>query len=170
MKARDIDEAVGKMTVIVDTREQDTVALRNRLQHLGAAYVRHSLSVGDYSARYTLGAAETEYLLPVAIERKMSLDELAACFTSERARFEREMERAKDFGTRMYLLIENGSWEKIYGGKYQSRIVPAALGGSLLAWMARYDLRIVFCKAETTGKLIGDILRHELVEVLKNHD
>ena len=87
----------------------------------------------------------------VAIERKMSLDELCLCFGKDRGRFEPGVRRAKEAGARLYLLVEDASWEDVLHGRYRSRMKPAALLASLLAWQERYDLRVVFCGGSPPG-------------------
>lgn len=161
------DKQIASMVVICDTREQDTPALQRRLKALKADFRREALKEGDYTCEYQKAENDPVTRLPVVIERKMNLTELALCFTTERGRFEREMERIRDKGLRAYLLIENASWEDIYSGEYRSKMSPESLLGSLMAWAIRYNLRIIFCKPATTGKLIGDIFRHEVIEDLK---
>lgn len=114
-------------------------------------------------------AAGTELDLSgsVAIERKMDLDELCGCFCRSRDRFEREFIRAKNADAKLYLLIENGTWEKAYAGKYRSRMQPKAFVASLTAWLARYNCQIIFCEPATTGKLIREVLYRELKERLE---
>ena len=70
----------------------------------------------------------------------------------------------------MYILIENADWEKIYNGKYRSKMNEKALTASLLAFLARYDCQVIFCKEETTGKLIRDILYREIKERLERNE
>lgn len=164
----EIDRILESMTVLVDTREQDTPALRARLDDLGFPSRRRKLDYGDYSCEIlrpdgSLVSAERK----VAVERKMSLDELCLCFTAGRGRFEREFLRAKEDGARMYLLIENATWEKAMDGIYRSRMKPEALVASLLAWCARYSLIPMFCAGKSTGKLIGKILRYEVKVLLE---
>lgn len=96
----------------------------------------------------------------------MSLDELALCFGKERARFQREFERSSAAGARVYLLVENATWENLLNGKYRSKLNPDSYFASLLAWSVRYNLVPIFCKAETSGKIIAGILRYELRERL----
>ena len=151
------------MVILVDTREQNTERLAQRLETLGHEYRRETLESADYQVDYRL-ADDSTVRLPVAIERKMNLDELAMCFTSERDRFQAEMERLSEAGIHTYLLIEDGCWEDIYRGKYRSKIYPGAFMGSLLWWMTHYKLNIVFCKHGTSGRLIGDILKYEVSE------
>ena len=100
----------------------------------------------------------------------MSLDELAMCFGTERKRFVREFERAKEIGMRIYMLVENASYENLYNHKYRSMLSPNAFTASLFAWMTRYDCRVIFCKEETAPKVIHDILYRELKERLERGD
>ena len=158
------------MVCLVDTREQDTPRLRARLKAM-PQWERKALSFGDYSARFTLpGGEELTLEGRVHIERKMSIDELCQCYTHDRDRFEREFQRAKDAGAKLYLLIEAATWESIYTGRYRSLMRPTALVASILAWLARYDCQILFCKPETTGNLIRDILYREGKELMENGD
>lgn len=103
----------------------------------------------------------------IVVERKCSLDELAMCLGKQRDRFEQEFLRAADKGARIYLLVENASWEKLFAGDYRSRMSPQSLIGSLIAWSARYNLNVIFCKAETTGKLLRKIFQYNLHELLR---
>lgn len=164
----EIDRTLSSMTVLVDTREQETPALRARLEGFGCLSRRYKLDYGDYSCEVTkpdgtlVSAAQK-----VCVERKMNLDELCGCFTSGRERFEREFLRAREDGAKVYLLVENASWEKVLSGAYRSRMKPEALTASLLAWCARYSLTPVFCAGRSTGKLIAKILRYEVKILLE---
>lgn len=158
-----LEKALSSLTLLVDTREQDTPALRERLRSCGLPHRREKLDFGDYSCAYVDQDGEEQSLAGVvAIERKMSLDELCLCFGKDRPRFEREFQRAKEAGARLYLLVEDASWEDVLHGRYRSRMKPAALLASLLAWQERYDLRVIFCRRETTGVLLHKILRYAL--------
>lgn len=158
------------MVILVDTREQDTEALQQRLSTLGHPCRREALDSADYMVEYQTEEGDT-VRLPVAIERKMSLDELATCFTSDRERFFREMERLMEAGIKTYLLVEKASWEKVQKGDYRSKMGASSMLGSLLWWSVHYDFRIVFCKQATSGWLIGNILRYEVCEdVRRRHN
>lgn len=164
----EIDRCMESVVLLIDTREQPTERLQKRIDATGLPHIRQKLNAGDYSCQCTLPDGETLDFSPmVAVERKMNLDELCMCFGKERARFEREFERAKDAGTKLYLLVEDGNWEKAYNGKYQSQLNPKALIASIDAFRARYGMQLDFCKPETTGKLIRDILYRELKEYLQ---
>lgn len=151
------------MIILVDTREQDTEALQQRLSTLGHPYRREALESADYGVEYDT-ADGTTVRLPVAVERKMSLDELATCFTSDRERFFREMERLFEAGIKTYLLVEKASWEKVQKGDYRSKMGASSMLGSLLWWSVHYNFHIIFCKQATSGWLIGNILRYEVSE------
>ena len=124
--------------------------------------------MGDYSAVVYLPDGKTLSLADkCVIERKLGYAELCACYTHERDRFVREFERAKTAGTKVYLLLENSSWENAYAGKYRSQMRPQSLVASMTAWLARYDCQTIMCKSETSGKLIRDILYREARETLE---
>ena len=164
----EIDHMLDSMTVLVDTREQDTPALRARLEGLGRPFKRCKLDYGDYSAEITkpdgtiISAAKK-----IAVERKMSLDELCSCFTKERSRFEREFIRAKNDGARMHLLIENASIDKAMDHEYGSKMAPKSLTSSIDAWSERYDIKVWFCQRRHTGERIGSILRYGIKVLLE---
>lgn len=169
MNPFEVSRALKNLTLIVDTREQDTDRLRRRIRQTGLSFVRQKLDFGDYSAKTTLdNGTEFDISSSVSIERKMNLDELCNCYCKGRKRFTREFERAKLAGAKVYLLIENANWEKAYNGSYRSKMSPQALTASLFAWLARYNCQIIFCKEETSGKIIREILYREMKERLEN--
>jgi len=166
-------EVLKTFEILVDKREQDTERARSRYETFGAPYQRATLNYGDYTYNAILPSEKAIYDLETTIsgkcviERKMSLDELAQCFTHDRDRFEREMLRAEEHGARIYLLVENASWENLINGKYKSLFNANAYVGSLTAWMVRYNLNLTFCKEETSGRLIKEILYRDLKERLE---
>ena len=164
----DVDASLKSIVCLVDTREQDTPAFRERISHFDQ-WERHKLDAGDYSAKFLLPDSSW-FFLPVAIERKYAIDELCMCYCQQRGRFEREFERALEAHSKLYLLVEGGSWENVYSGKYRSQMNPKSLVGSILAWLARYNCQLMFCKKETSGQLIKDILYREGKEALSKLD
>jgi len=168
----EIMDALSTFQILVDNREQRTLKAVERYKSFGVPYQRATLNYGDYCGLITLNDSAIydtgQSIKPACvIERKMSLDELATCFTRSRDRFRREMERAAEAGSIVYLLIENGSYEAIINHRYRSRFRPNAFLASLTAWTVRYNLRPVFCKAETSGALIKEILYRDMKERLE---
>lgn len=163
----EVQNALETLTLIVDTREQKNARARRRIQKTELPFVRRALSYGDYSCFVKLpDETEIDFSNAVAIERKMDIDELAACFTTHRKRFEREFIRAKNDGAKLYLLVENADWAKIIGGKYRSRMSAKALTASLTAWLARYDTQLIMCDELISPLIIKEILFREVKERL----
>lgn len=169
----DQEDVLRSMEILVDTREQQTARSTQRYDSFGVPWRRQTLKYGDYTYNCILPEGTPLYeadsaLEPLAVvERKMSLDELAGCFGRDRKRFEREFERAQAAGSRVYLVVENGSWESIIYHRYRSRLHPNSFLASLTAWTVRYGMTPIFCKAETSGKLIKEILYRDLKERLE---
>ena len=153
MNPFEVNAALKSMVILWDTREQQTLRARKRMEQIQVPIERVALSFGDYSAKCDV----LDLRNSVAIERKMDLTELAHCYCQDRKRFTREFERAKASGAKLYLLIENGSLDDAYSGHYRARVHPASLTASMLAWLARYDCQILFCSANNTGKVVHDV-------------
>ncbi len=168
MQPFEIDNMLESMIILVDRREQQTERAKKRYATFGVPYKRATLSYGDYA--YNAKLPNGKWLLDdkstvkplMAFERKMNLDEIASCFTHSRDRFKREFERAKENGARIFLIVENGSWENLLAGKYRSKFNSNAFLASLAAWIVRYDLQIIFCKEEISGRLIKEFLYRDL--------
>ena len=169
----EIRECLDTFSILADRREQNTSRARERFQALGDP-ARVTLDYGDYCGQITLPDGRALYdtsarIFPACVvERKMSLDELAANFTRSRARFKAEFERATAHGAKVFLLVEGASWEAIENHRYRSKYNPVAFRASLLAWSIRYNMTPIFCKAGSSGKLIRDVLYREIKERLEN--
>lgn len=170
----EIEDTLKTFRVIADTREQITNRAAERFAALGDDLERATLDYGDYCGNITLPDGRPLHDTSVnriypacAIERKMSLDELAGCFTRGRDRFQREFERARAAGASVYILIEGGDWEKIQRHAYRSRFHPKAFRASITAWMVRYGAAPIFCKPGTSGELIREILYRDIKERLE---
>ena len=168
----EVTEALSTFRILVDNREQATPKAVERYKSFGVPFERATLNYGDYCGVITVNGSSiydtTKAVKPACvIERKMSLDELASCFTRSRDRFRREMERACSSGSKVYLLVENGSYEGIIKHRYKSRYNPTAFLASLTAWTVRYNIIPIFCKAETSGQIIKEILYRDMKERLE---
>lgn len=159
----DVEEQLRHMTIVVDTREQDTQRARARYRRMGVPVIHEKLDCGDYSAK----CPALDLSNKVVVERKMSLAELSQCYCQDRGRFQREFERARGRGIKIYLLIENASIDHIYAHKYRTNMAPKAMIASLFAWLARYDCQVLFCSEINSGSVIHDVLYRELKERLE---
>jgi DNA excision repair protein ERCC-4 len=114
---------MNKFEVIIDSREQKPYEWPD------IAPVRRKLDTGDYS----LSGFENV----VAIERK-ELSDFVACCTFERERFERELERMKEY--RVKIVIIEASFEEIHRGDYRSFCGPSCVEGSIISWILDYGV------------------------------
>ena len=169
MTSFELEKTLETMKILCDSREHPTKEAKKRWDAFGVPYRIQALKSGDYTAEFTLPNGELVSLENVAlIERKASITEICGNFCQNRDRFIREFERIKEAGARVYIIIEGGSWENVYNHRYRSQMSPQALIASLVAWMARYNAHIVFCKAETFPKLAKEILYREAKEHLQD--
>lgn len=170
----EIDDCLKSMQIIVDTREQPSARAEKRYNSFSVPYKRQTLAYGDYTYNFMLPDKKWLYEQnetihgDVVIERKADLVELSQCFCQSRVRFEKEFEKAKENNAGIYLLVEDANWENLINGKYDTKYNPKAYFASIAAWMARYNMKVIFCKSETSGKLIKEILYRELKERLEN--
>lgn len=160
---QEIKALLKDLTIVIDTREQVNQHITQYFDSKGIACKSRKLDTGDYAAMLQDMTMETD----VVIERKASIDELAGNMTVDRDRFEREFLRATANRIKVYLVIENGSWTDIQMHNYRSKLTPQSFQASLLSWMARFNVMVMFCKAQETGKLIHGILYYEAREALK---
>ena len=114
---KEITDTLKHLTIICDTREQD--------RHVSEWFAKHDvhtitrkLDTGDYSCQLGDMTMERE----IVVERKRNLDEICGNFTIERERFEREFLRAKAYGTKVVLIVENATWTDIFLGNYRSKV------------------------------------------------
>jgi len=163
---KEIGDLLKQLTIVVDSREQVNGHVTGYFDKRKVAHTTRRLDTGDYSAM--IGDMTLEH--DVVVERKANLDEIAGNFTVDRQRFEDEFTRAKAEGLKVFLLIENASWEKILLHDYRSKLAPKSLIASLLSWQVRFNITIIFCKPSETGQIIYGTLYYAAREALKKGD
>ena len=169
----EIEECLKSMIICIDTREQESDRAVRRYEQFDCPWERRTLDYGDYTYNFVLPNGDYYYSVntnikgDAVIERKMSLEELSGNFTRGRKRFAAEFERARSAGASIYLMVEDASWEKLLAGHYNTKFSPEAYKASLMAWMARYNVKLIFCRHEISGSLIKEILYRELKERLE---
>ena len=174
MHPAEIDTCIESMTILCDSREQPTEEFKKRCQSFGCDYERQHLDYGDYTYNFKLPNGELAYKtdMPiksvVVVERKMSLEELSGNLCQEYERFRREFDRAKENGARVYLLVQDASWEKILNHRYQTQFNEKAYLHRLLGLCSRYGVIPIFTQKELSGKMIREILEKELRTRLEN--
>ena len=138
------------------------------------------LKVGDYTIAVQLPNGEViNFQDKVVIERKADLNELCCNFFDKKneegkTRLERELDRAKEQGIKVILLVEvDNMHSKILSSKYfrhdkASKVSPASFNAILRSLQAKYDISIEYCKKDDSARLIHDILYYHAREYLKN--
>lgn len=134
-----------KAVVLVDTREQVNQHILTRLDELNISYRLKKLNYGDYSFEWNGVSYENQ----ICIERKSNLTEICGNFAKGKSkgittRFQREFERAMSDKCKMYLMIEDASWEKIANREYRSRFSPSELKSRILTWCNKFQLTLKF--------------------------
>ena len=155
--------------IIYDTREQD-LFIPQILHKNGIQTVRKKLDTGDYAIQYKDG-----YMPPVVVERKAHVDELASNLLDRRKdeegnnRFIRELNRAKEQGIKVYLLIQDKDYYiKLITGEYRSKVNPKAISGMVVSLLAKYpNLHIIACDRKESASMVHKLLYYELREKLK---
>lgn len=158
---KELAEELKKLTIICDTREQDR-HVEEYLKKQNIPKITRKLDTGDYSCQ--LG--DVSFERDIVVERKRNLDEICGNFTVERERFEREFMRAKAYGTKVVLVVENATWSDIFLGNYRSKTSSKSLLGSILSWMVRFNITVTFCKPEETARIIYGIFYYYAKEAL----
>ena len=158
--------------LFIDTREKPE-AIRKITEYFDThrvKYVRTKLYIGDY-----------QYLEnpQLVIDRKQNIAELATnCCTKDRVRFKKELERARDAGVTVVILVEQNRYKSIDKTIEVNKISDLILWESkygtirgeqvfrvLNGWLFKYPLRIEFCDKRSTGRRIKEILDEGLYDV-----
>ena len=158
---KELTEELKRLTIICDTREQDR-HVSEYFEKNKIPTITRKLDTGDYSCQLEDVSFERE----IVVERKHNLDEICGNFTTERERFEREFIRAKAYGTKVHLIIENASWSDVFLGNYRSKLPSKSLVGSLLSWMVRFNVSVTFCKPNETARIVYGIMYYHVREKL----
>ena len=137
------------------------------------------LKVGDYTIAVKLPNGEViNFKDKIVIERKADLNELCCNFFDKKdeegkTRLERELDRAKEQGIKVILLVETDNMHnKILSSKHfrfdkASKVSPKAFNSILRSLQAKYDISIEYCDKKDSARLIHDILYYHAREYLK---
>lgn len=150
--------------IIVDSREKPKAIgkIIDYFEKNGIKYETSKLLFGDYM----------DYNHPgLVIDRKQNIAELAKNCTVEHDRFKRELERVKEAGAELVILVEQESYTD-RGQRIRVRTIEDLIRWSsqysmirgekvfrvLSSWGFKYPIRVVFCNKRYTGQKIIKIL------------
>lgn len=140
------------------------------------------LKVGDYTIAVQLPNGEViNFQDKIVIERKKDLNELASNLYDSKSkdeegltRFERELKKGYEKGTKMHLLIETDNMiDKILSSKHfrydkASKVSPKSFQMMLLSLCNRYNVTVWYTDKKNSARLIHDLLYVYSREYLKN--
>lgn len=159
---KELKDKLDGLALISDSRENVNGHIIKYFESKNVPIISRKLDVGDYSCQIGDITFERSFV----VERKANLDEICGNLTSDRNRFEREFLRAKAFGVKVFLVIENATWSDVYLQNYRSKLSAKSLLASLLSWQTRFNVTILFCEPQNTAKLIHGILYYAAREEL----
>ena len=139
-------EIINSMVVLVDTREKNNQTLLDIWDKKGLKYKKKKLDYGDYSVMIPkndkLNIPRDIYFdQKIVVERKGSLSEISGNLTNGRDRLEKELALCP---VHKVMLIENGSFEDIANGNYDTQYNKKSFLASLFTFQFRYDMPIVY--------------------------
>ena len=145
------------MKIWVDSREKPQ-AIKNIIAYFdkhGVEWERVALKTGDYML---------DGQPNLIIDRKQSLGELAHnLLSADRARFFREIRRARDSGIRLIILCEHGSEVKTFADVKNwkpkfGKATGKSLSDAIFRLELAYGVPVYYCGKRSTGKRIVEIL------------
>ena len=170
---KDIKIILNGLTVVIDTRENEVNHITEYYDNKNIPYVFKKLDVGDYSCKLPAHGSlfnmpePIDFCQKITIERKNGLEELSGCIAQSRDRFEREFERGIISGTKMILMIEDGSYLKILQHNYRTNLNEKSFIATLFSFQARYNLEVQFIPYKMSGWFIYNTLKYYAREFLK---
>ena len=156
---KDFKEISKYMHIIVDTREDENKDIIKFFKRRKIPIIRKKLDFGDYSFGISknpifekLGINEPiSFENRIAIETKMSIDEISGNLTQERERFKDEFTRAIAKGCEMHVIVENGTLNDIYNHNYRTKFNEKAFINSIISFESKYNLKIHFLSSDFSG-------------------
>ena len=150
--------------LIVDSREKPKAikTILSQFEAEGVPYMVSKLPIGDYM----------DFQRPsLIVDRKQNIAEIAKNVTTDRARFVRELERAKSVGSKLVILVEQNRY------KDRDKWIHVEDVSDLMLWSSphtkirgekvfrvlseliyKYDISVEFCDKRSTGKRILEII------------
>lgn len=145
------------MLLQVDNREQNNKQILAYFEKNCVEWTWASLDFGDYADYFSDKK--------VVVELKKDLIELAQNLGKGHARFKNELERAKEQGYKMIILVRQPfNYENLPQWINPKAKGLRAMSGDIMYkifenWKTKYDFEIKFCERKEAGKNIIEILK-----------
>ncbi|MFW6282164.1 MAG: ERCC4 domain-containing protein [bacterium] len=156
-------------TILCDTREQKNFHITRYFDRENINYASKKLNVGDYTIGIIKDGEKFSFEDKIVVERKGSgetgLDELAINLTAKRKQFIKELNNDIE----IHLVIEDGTWEKLFKGKYRSEMNINSYVASLMTFLHRYNIHIHMVERKNMGKWMYNLFYYYLRERRKDN-
>ena len=142
-----------KVTILIDTREQQNKHITEVLANLGVMTKSQKLDFGDYS--FIIDGKD--FSRSCVLERKADIDEIYGNLTTDRERIEKELDTISRNANHCIFMLENcAGWESLKGFEISEqqaekqgrkvRNIGATVYATLQAWRCgnRYDFTVEF--------------------------
>lgn len=128
------------MKIIQDSREQCPYSFAGP-RYAGVTVEVGTLTTGDYSIAGFEDA--------IALERK-SIDDLVSSLSTGRARFEKELSRARGYD--VFAIIAECTMQDVAEHRYRSQMQPHAVLQSLFCFQVRYSVPVIWAGSREGGE------------------
>lgn len=157
------------LVVLCATNEQKNAHILQYFDKKGIKYKNRALKTGDYS--FKIQACEELHIYKdiyytdeLCIERKNGVSELAGNIGSKSELFRHEIWRMAKIDN-SFLIVENDSLDDIKLHNYISQYNEKAFYRTILTFLVRYGINILFTDKDNMGYLIYELC----VSVLNNN-
>jgi len=149
------------MIILEDTRQQKNkhVLKNDWWSAHGDKICRCTLPVGDYALFPT-----------VAVDTKASMAEIAQNIgnAEDHARFRRELIKAREFGCKLFVLVENEDgirsvadvafWDNPRLAECPVAITGSRLSKAMATMEGKYGVTFVFCRPDEAAEMVNELL------------
>ena len=140
--------------ILIDTREQRPFDFKQFEVDTEIA----TLKTGDYSARLKSSFLEPFVDTGCCVERK-SLNDLIGCFTTGRERFEKELERMRDY--RCCAVVVESPYRALASGRYHSKMNPQSAIQTFISFSQKYRVPFIFAESRDNAEFLTfSFLKH----------
>lgn len=166
---KQIKELIDTIVVVIDSREKLPNHITKAFDKYNVNWEVRKLKSGDYTAylpeNKELNIERIDLTDVLAIERKMSADEISINLSTKKKRFIKEFDRSN---AKILIVIENDTYSNIATHKYKSKLNPKSFLGLLHSHVDKYNTSFVFVDKHVSALYIYNIFKYRIKNILKN--
>lgn len=135
------------MKIYRDTREKANKVLEFEIGNGVSEVIDMKLPYADYAAAWEDKDGKHIEFMPVFFERKGGLSDLYGTLGSGMERFKRELERAKEDGVKIIIIV-NSCFAEVKNGYEHSKMEGESVLKTLHTLWCKYDVPYILCNDE----------------------